>query len=66
MKDKDAKTMITLDAAIQAVSRRSALVYLKRAKEGEKNREFRLKGEGKKTRRGIILENISHVAIGGE
>lgn len=66
VKDKDAKTMITLDAAIQTVSRRSALVYLKRAKEEKKNREFRLKGGGKKTRRGIILENISHAATGGE
>lgn len=46
VKDKDAKTMITLDAAIQTVSRQSALVYLKRAKE-EKN-EFRLKGGRKK------------------
>lgn len=36
VKDKDAKTMITLDAAIQTVSRRSALVYLKRAKEEKK------------------------------
>lgn len=49
VKDKDAKTMITLDAAIQTASRRSALVYLKRAKEGrKKSREFRLKGGGKK------------------
>lgn len=48
MKDKDAKTMITLDAAIQTVSRRSALVYLKRAKEEKKKSRVSIEGWGEK------------------